>query len=152
MILTEKENEVVKRHSYGYIIVSMNPYSLEYSGTKPLNAAFRRRMRGWITFDYPSVADTISPSEVAIVLRRSDLKDKEIGIKIVRTAAELRALYKRGEIPAAPTLQNLIDWALLIVEGEDILEAADIVITDMIAEDEDTKMRTKQVIETIFGI
>jgi nitric oxide reductase NorQ protein len=43
IVLTEKDNEVVKRHQSGYVIISMNPFSSEFVGTKPLNAAFRRR-------------------------------------------------------------------------------------------------------------
>jgi len=63
IVLTEKDNEIVKRHPYGYLIISMNPFSAEFVGTKPLNAALRRRMSVWINFDYLSVGDKIAPEE-----------------------------------------------------------------------------------------
>jgi intein/homing endonuclease len=41
MVLNEKDNEIIPRNPYGYVIISMNPYAAEFAGTKPLNAAFR---------------------------------------------------------------------------------------------------------------
>ena len=53
LVLNEKDSEVIERHKYGYMIISMNPATAEFSGTKPLNAAMRRRMAVWINFDFP---------------------------------------------------------------------------------------------------
>ncbi len=52
LVLNEKDSEVIERHKYGYMIISMNPATAEFSGTKPLNAAMRRRMAVWINFDF----------------------------------------------------------------------------------------------------
>jgi len=41
MVLNEKDNEFIERHKDAYMIISMNPFSAEFTGTKPLNAAFR---------------------------------------------------------------------------------------------------------------
>src|SRR3990170_2855108 len=67
IVLTEKDNEIIPRHPNGYVIISMNPYSAEFAGTKPLNAAFRRRMTVWINFDYLSIGDKVAQEEVVMV-------------------------------------------------------------------------------------
>ena len=52
MVLTEKDSEIIHRHKHAYMIISMNPVSSEFAGTKPINAAMRRRMSVWLNFDY----------------------------------------------------------------------------------------------------
>ena len=64
LVLNEKDSEVIERHKYGYMIISMNPATAEFSGTKPLNAAMRRRMAVWINFDFLSVGEKISPMKL----------------------------------------------------------------------------------------
>src|SRR5438445_13607116 len=73
LVLNEKDNEMIPRNPFGYVIISMNPYSAEFSGTKPLNAAFRRRMSGWIDFDYLSVGAKISQREVTLLSERAKI-------------------------------------------------------------------------------
>ena len=41
-MLNEKDSEVIERHKYGYMIISMNPATAEFTGTKPLNAAMSK--------------------------------------------------------------------------------------------------------------
>jgi len=65
LVLTEKDNEIVPRHKYAYCIISMNPFSAEFAGTKKLNAAFRRRMAVWLNFSYQSIGDKISSREAS---------------------------------------------------------------------------------------
>src|SRR5207245_4251541 len=97
MVLNEKDNEVIPRHPFGYVVISMNPYSSEFSGTKPLNAAFRRRMSVWIDFDYLSVGTKISQREVTLIANRAKIA-KDVAEKIVRVAAEIRKRYKSGDL------------------------------------------------------
>jgi nitric oxide reductase NorQ protein len=104
LVLNEKDNEVIKRHKYGYLVISMNPYSAEFSGTKPLNAA------------YTSVGDKISEVEVELLRKRSSV-DKAVALKIVQVGAELRRQYKAGDLPYGPSLGDLINWATLIYDG-----------------------------------
>jgi nitric oxide reductase NorQ protein len=151
LVLTEKENEIVNRHPYGYIILSFNPYSVEYAGTKPLNVAFRRRVNSWITFDYLSIGSKISDKEVETLAVRSGLKNKKLLYNLVKTAAELRRLYTLGEIPMSPSLGNLISWAKLIVDGVDIKEAAKDTITNGISDDPSIQATVRRVIESSLG-
>ena len=135
IILTEKENEIIRRHPQGYIILSFNPYSIEYAGTKPLNVAFRRRVSAWFHFDYLSKGAKINDFEVQAVVKNG-LDDQETAYKMVRVAAELRRLYENGEIPLAPSLGNLACWAKLVSTDEvSVVEAADETIVDTISDD-----------------
>jgi nitric oxide reductase NorQ protein len=87
-VLNEKDSEVIERHKYGYMIISMNPATAEFSGTKPLNAAMRRRMAVWINFDFLSVGEKISPDEVDMLRKRTKI-DQDIAYKIIQAGAEL---------------------------------------------------------------
>ena len=69
-VLTEKDGEVIKRHPLGYVILSMNPSTQEFVGTKKLNAALRRRMGAWLKFDYLSIAPNISEEEASATSTR----------------------------------------------------------------------------------
>jgi len=150
IVLTEKDNEIVKRHPYGYLIISMNPFSAEFVGTKPLNAALRRRMSVWINFDYLSVGDKISPDEIQLIQKRSGI-DKETAEKIVRAGAELRRLYKNGDLPYGPSPGDLINWAMLCVDGVPPLEAADETIVGTTSDDFEIQEMVRRVIRSFFG-
>jgi nitric oxide reductase NorQ protein len=96
LVLNEKDSEVIERHKYGYMIISMNPATAEFSGTKPLNAAMRRRMAVWINFDFLSVGEKISPHEVEMLRKRTKV-DQDVAYKIIQAGAELR--IDRGTKP-----------------------------------------------------
>src|SRR3989442_15738007 len=98
LVLNEKDNEMIPRNPYGYVIISMNPFSSEFAGTKPLNAAFRRRMSVWLNFDYLSLGSRISQEEISMVQNKGKVSD-EIATGMVRVGAELRRRYKALEIP-----------------------------------------------------
>ncbi|RLI36135.1 AAA family ATPase [Candidatus Bathyarchaeota archaeon] len=150
LVLTEKENEIVERHPYGYIVLSFNPYSVEYAGTKPLNVAFRRRVNAWIHFDYLSVGPKINEKEVEALIKRSGLKDPSLAYKFVKVAAELRRLYEIGEIPLAPSLGNLISWARLVQDGVSIKDAAVDTIINSISDDPAIQATLNRIIESIL--
>jgi len=150
IVLTEKDNEIVKRHPYGYLIISMNPFSAEFVGTKPLNAALRRRMSVWINFDYLSVGDKIAPEEVELIVKRTGI-DAKTAEKIVRVGAELRRQYKNGDLPYGPSPGDLINWATLIVDGSPPIEAAVETIVGTTSDDVEIQAAVKRVIESIFG-
>lgn len=152
LVLTERENEIIERHPYGYIILSFNPYSVEYSGTKPLNVAFRRRVNSWIRFDYLSIGPRISEKEVEALVTRSGLKDRKLANRLVKTAAELRRLYELGEIPLAPSLGNLISWARLVLDGVPVSEASRDTIINAISDDPSIQATVRRVIESTLGI
>lgn len=150
LVINEKDNEVVERHKFGYMIISMNPYSAEFSGTKPLNAAMRRRMAVWIDFDYTSVGDRISPNEVDMLKKRAHV-DKDIAYKVIKAGAELRRLYKAGDIPYGPSLGDLINWATLVYDGDSPLTAAEETIIAVTSDNAEVQADVRRVIEAAFS-
>jgi nitric oxide reductase NorQ protein len=150
IVLTEKDNEIVKRHKYGYVIISMNPFSSEFAGTKPLNAAFRRRMSVWINFDYLSIGKNISPGEIKLVQKRSRVDD-DTATRIVRAGAELRRLYQMGDLPYGPSPGDLMNWAILVSDGSSPLEAAEESIIGTTSDDIEIQEAVRRVIKTYFS-
>jgi len=150
LVLTERENEIVERHPYGHIILSFNPYSVEYAGTKPLNVAFRRRVSSWIRFDYLSTGSKINDKEVEALKLRSGLDDEKLDYKLVKVASELRRLYEIGELPLAPSLGNLISWARLIVDGVPVDEAAVDTIINTTSDDPAIQATVQRVVESVL--
>lgn len=150
IVLTEKDNEVVKRNQYGYVIIAMNPFSSEFVGTKPLNAAFRRRMSVWINFGYLSIGNTISPDEVKLVQKRSGV-DEEEAERIVRAGAELRRQYQLGDLPYGPSPGDLMNWAILVSDGSTPLEAAEDSIVGTTSDDFEIQDTVKRIIKTFFA-
>ena len=149
LVLNEKDNEVVERHKYGYLVISMNPYSAEFAGTKPLNAAMRRRMAVWINFDYTSVGDKISPLEVQMLRGRSRV-DEGTAYKIIQIGAELRRQYKAGDLPYGPSLGDLINWATLIHDGNTPNVAAEETIIALTSDNSEVQEDVRRVIEKVF--
>lgn len=150
LVLTEKDNEIIPRHPQGYLIASMNPFSAEFAGTKPLNAAFRRRMSVWINFDYLSVGDKISQREVEITSLKGKL-DKRTAEKIVRVGAELRQQYKSGDLPYGPSIADLINWALLASDGTSVQVAAEETVISMTSDNEDLQEAVRRVVRSVFS-
>ncbi len=149
LVLNEKDNEVVERHKYGYLVISMNPYSAEFSGTKPLNAAMRRRMAVWINFDYTSVGNKISPVEVKMLQKRARIQE-DMAYKIVQAGAELRRQYKAGDLPYGPSLGDLINWATLIHDGNTANVAAEETIIALTSDNTEVQEDVRRIIESFF--
>jgi nitric oxide reductase NorQ protein len=149
LVLTEKDNEIINRHPHGYLIISMNPFSAEFVGTKPLNAALRRRMSVWINFDYLSIGDKISHDEVELLMKRSSI-DEKTAEKIVQVGAELRRQYKNGDLPYGPSPGDLINWATLIADGCGPIEAAVETIVGTTSDDAEVQAAVKHVVESTF--
>jgi nitric oxide reductase NorQ protein len=150
LVLTEKDNEIITRHPYATLIISMNPFSAEFSGTKPLNAAFRRRMSVWINFDYESVGDKISKQEVDLLRRRTNV-DENTAYKIIRVGAEMRKEYKAGDLPYAPSIGDLIHWAVLIKDGSDAMSSAEETIVALTSDSVEVQADVRRLIEAIFA-
>lgn len=149
LVLTEKDNEVVERDRLSYCIISMNPASAEFSGAKPLNAAFRRRMSVWIDFDYLSVAPNISKDEIELVQKRSNVEYDTI-VNMVKVAAELRRQYKQGDLPYGPSVGDLLNWATLIADNTPPMEAAEETIVAMTSDLPEVQESVKRVIKMVF--
>ncbi len=134
MVLTEKDNEIIQRHKDAFLIISMNPVSSEFAGTKPINAAMRRRMSVWLNFDYMSVGSKIDEKEIDLIVRRTGVT-RQTSEKIVKIGAELRKQYKSGELPYAPSIGDLICWAKLVSDGTSLIEAAEETIISLNSDD-----------------
>jgi nitric oxide reductase NorQ protein len=150
LVLTEKDNEIIPRHPTGYTIISMNPYSAEFAGTKPLNAAFRRRMSVWIDFDYLSVGSKIAPDEIALVEKKAKVS-KDVATGIIRVGAELRRQYKANEIPYGPSIGDLVNWALLVADGVAPAVAAEETVIAMTSDNAEVQDTVRRVVRMIFG-
>jgi nitric oxide reductase NorQ protein len=149
LVLNEKDSEVIERHKYGYMIISMNPATAEFSGTKPLNAAMRRRMAVWINFDFLSVGEKISPDEVEMLIKRTKVS-KEIGYGIIQAGAELRRQYKAGDLPYGPSLGDLINWATLVHDGMTPMEAAEETIIGLTSDNVEVQSDVRRILEPVF--
>jgi len=149
LVLNEKDNEIVTRHPYAMLLISMNPFSAEFAGTKPLNAAFRRRMSVWINFDYESVGDHVSKKEVDLLVKRTHV-DESVGYQIIRVGAEMRRQYKSGDLPYAPSIGDLIHWAVLIKDGSDPMSAAEETIVALTSDSVEVQSDVRRLIESIF--
>jgi len=150
MVLTEKDNEIIPRHPYAYVIISMNPYSSEFAGTKPLNAAFRRRMSVWVNFDYLSAGKNISMDEVKLVQEKGRVSE-DIAKKIVQVGAELRRQYKSGDLPYAPSVGDLVNWAQLVSDGLMPQVAAEETIITMTSDSIEVQDMVRRVVKMIVG-
>jgi nitric oxide reductase NorQ protein len=127
----------------------MNPYSAEFAGTKPLNAAMRRRMAVWINFDYTSVGEQISQEEAKMLKKRTRV-DEDVAYKIIRVGAELRRQYKAGDLPYGPSLGDLINWATLIYDGNTVHAAADETIVAVTSDNVEVQDDVRRIIESVF--
>ncbi len=150
MVLTEKDNEVIPRHQFGYVVISMNPYSAEFAGTKPLNAAFRRRMSVWLDFDYLSVGPKISEREVALVSERANVPT-DVAEKMLRVAAEIRKRYKNGDLPYGPSVGDIVNWGTLVADGMTPLSGAEETIIALTSDDHEVQSNVRRICEMVFG-
>ena len=150
LVLTEKDNEIIPRHPAGYLLISMNPYSAEFAGTKPLNAAFRRRMSVWIDFDYLSVGDSVSEDEITVVEKKSRIP-RDTARGLVRIGAELRRQYKNNEIPYGPSVGDLVNWGLLVADGVSPESAAEETVIAMTSDSAEIHEIVRRVVHMVFS-
>ena len=150
MVLTEKDSEMIHRHKHAYLIISMNPFSAEFAGTKPINAAMRRRLSVWLNFDYMSIGKKIDKQEIQLVVEKSGIH-WEIAEKLVEVGAKLREEYKLGDLPYGPSIGDLVNWALLIADDESIESSSNETIVSMTSDDIEVQDEVRSIIAKIFG-
>jgi len=151
MVLTEKDNEIIPRHKDAYLIISMNPVAAEFAGTKPINAAMRRRMSVWLNFDYMSVGDKIDEKEIDLIVDKGGV-NRQTAEKIVKIGSELRKQYKSGELPYGPSIGDLINWAQLITDGSTIQESGEETIIAMTSDDPEVQAMVRKIVYRIFEV
>jgi hypothetical protein len=130
------------------MIISMNPFSAEFTGTKPLNAAFRRRMSVWLNFDYMSVADHIDEKEINLLVERSGIY-RETAANIVHVAAKLRQEYKSGDLPYGPSVGDLANWARIIADGSSPIDAGNETLVAMTSDDFEVQEEVRKIINSV---
>ena len=150
LVLNEKDNEVIPRNPNSYIIISMNPFAVEFAGTKPLNTAFRRRMSSWVDIDYLSVGTNVSKEEAELISKKANIPS-ETSEKMVRLAAELRKLYKNGDLPYAPSVGDLVNWAVLVADGLTPATAAEETIVSVTSDELDIRGTVRRIVQMIVG-
>jgi len=150
MVLNEKDSELIPRHKDAYLIIAMNPVSSEFAGTKPLNAAMRRRMSVWLNFDYMSVGKRIDEKEIDLLTESSKI-DRETATKMVKIGAKLREEYKNGDLPYAPSIGDLMNWGMLISDGTTIEESSDETIISMTSDDPEIQDEVRKIINKFLG-
>jgi nitric oxide reductase NorQ protein len=148
MVLNEKDNELIERHKDAYMIISLNPFSAEFTGTKPLNAAFRRRMSVWLNFDYMSVDNHIDEQEVKLLVERSGIV-KETATSIVQVAAKLRQEYKNGDLPYGPSVGDLANWGRIIADGASPIDAGNETLVAMTSDDFEVQEEVRKIIKSV---
>jgi len=151
MVLNEKDNELITRHENAYLIISMNPVSSEFAGTKPLNAAMRRRLSVWLNFDYMSVGKNIDEKEIDLVCGRSKI-DRDTATKMVQIAAKLREDYKNGDLPYAPSIGDLVNWAMLISDGSSLEESSNETIIAMTSDEPEIQEEVRKVVNQFLEL
>jgi len=149
MVLTEKDSEIIHRHKHAYMIVSMNPVSSEFAGTKPINAAMRRRLSVWLNFDYMSTGDDINENEIQMVSEKGNVSmvDAETLVKI---GAKLRQEYKMGDIPYGPSIGDLVNWARICSDGASIVEGGDETLVPMTSDDPEVQDEVRHIIRKVL--
>ncbi len=150
MVLTEKDNELIKRHKDAFLIISMNPFSSEFAGTKPINAAMRRRMSVWLNFDYMSIGDKIDEKEIKLVTEAGKISVADAET-IVKIGARLRQDYKSGELPYGPSVGDLVNWAKIASDGASLEEAGVETIVSMTSDDHEVQDEVKKIIKKFVG-
>jgi nitric oxide reductase NorQ protein len=148
MVLTEKDNEIIQRHSDAFLIISMNPVSSEFAGTKPINAAMRRRMSVWLNFDYMSIGNKIDEKEIDLIERKAGIGRKDAE-RIIRIGAELRKQYKTGELPYGPSVGDLLNWAKIVADGATVMDAAEETIIALTTDDQEIQTMVRKLIQKI---
>lgn len=146
MVLTEKDNELIHRHKDAYLIISMNPFSSEFAGTKPINAAMRRRMSVWLNFDYMSVGENVDEKEIEMVSQRGNVSMDDAKV-ITKIGAKLREEYKTGDLPYGPSIGDLVNWAKIVSDGANILDAGNETIVSMTSDDLEVQDEVRKIIK-----
>jgi len=149
LVLTEKDSELIPRHPHAYMIISMNPVSSEFAGTKPLNAAMRRRMSVWLNFDYMSIGKHIDEKEIDLVDERTHI-GRHMSKKIIQVSAKLREDYKAGDLPYAPSIGDLVNWAMLIADGTSLMKAAEETLISLTSDDPEVQDEVRKIVKKFF--
>jgi len=150
LVLTEKDNELIPRHKHAYLIISMNPFSAEFAGTKPLNAAMRRRMSVWLNFDYMSVGTKIDKKEIDLICEKTNI-ERKFAEQIVKIGAKLRQEYQEGDLPYGPSIGDLANWAKIASDGNSVEGSAEETIIALTSDDMEIQDQVRTIVKQVCG-
>ena len=105
IVLSSKDNEVVKPHKDFRFFASMNP---DYAGTHQLNFAFEDRFPIVVNMAYPE-----EDMECEIVQKRSCNTDEHLVRKMIKVADRAREALAEEKLLTPFSTRKLIDWARL---------------------------------------
>jgi midasin (ATPase involved in ribosome maturation) len=137
--LSEKDGEVVKPHPNFRFFASMNPPSVNYSGTKDLNGAFISRFPIITRWDYPS-----NITEAKILQARYNV-NLENTTNLIRLAKSLRTARKNDQIIYICSTRDLLDCCRLLDAGLLLPEAFEMAILNKIFDPTE-----KTLVESLF--
>lgn len=107
IVLTEYDGRVIRPHPEFRLFATMNPSEeRKYGGTKPLNEALLDRFPVTLRMTYLPEDD-----EVQVVSVQSGNPDREMGRKMVRCAADLRAAIAEERLFGSCSTRRVVDWA-----------------------------------------
>jgi nitric oxide reductase NorQ protein len=70
---------------------------------------------------------------------------------MVAAAAQLRFSYKKGDIPYAPSVGDIANWATLVADGTGVLDAAEETIISTTSDDPTTQELVRRIIRSATG-
>ena len=69
----------------------------------------------------------------------------------MRVAAEIRRQYKAGDLPYAPSVGDLVNWATLVADGLTPALAAEETIIALTADDPEVQNTVRRVVRMVVG-
>lgn len=105
VVLSSKDNEIVKPHKDFRFFASMNP---DYAGTHQLNFAFEDRFPIVVNMAYPE-----EDMELEIIQKRSGNADQGLMRKMIKVADRAREALAEEKLLTPFSTRKLIDWARL---------------------------------------
>lgn len=108
LVLTEKNNEVVRPHKDFRLFATMNP-SGDYAGTREINKALMSRFPLVLTASYPKEQE-----EVKIVVERTNIKH-DLAEGLVKIAGDARNAHREAKMDFPFSTRDVLNTALIAV-------------------------------------
>ncbi len=129
VLITEKDNELVRPHKDFRFFGSMNP-SDEYAGTKDMNKAFISRFNAIIN------VEVLNPKQELIAITNQAKIESQYAVELVEIATMLRKKKANSDIFYFCSTRDLIQAGKLIKEGLNSNEAIKVAILNKMSKEE----------------
>lgn len=141
LVLDEHENEVITAHEDFRMFLTMN---WDYKGTIRFNPAIMNRVNSWFDLNYLKPAN-----EIKLITARTNLPE-ETAKKIVDFAKRVRGISEEEGLVDLST-RALLHWAMMIKEGIEPLDAAEVTVIPVLAYDDGGKKKLRDTLHLSFG-